>query len=136
MEVLPPQPQVHNTSPDHLYATGRLAGAPNRWRRAPTKARSARVEKISTGEYPRRHARRNVAASASPVTTKFGHPFSAHWPDQVRSHALEKGRRYGIGHWYPSGPRAPTMSPSRWRWNVRRDRSAAIHRREASSHTP
>jgi hypothetical protein len=43
-----------------------------------TIARSAREEKISSGEYPRLQASRIVSASRAQVMAIFGHPLSGH----------------------------------------------------------
>ena len=67
------------------------------------------------------------------VMTRLGQAFSAHWPDQVNCALFENGSRYGIGHWSPSGPRAPAKSASKCKWKLRKTRTVVKNRRWAKT---
>ena len=106
----PTVPITHNLRPAENYSAA-LSG--KRVRSVLTNAASALAENISRGENPRRRAKTSASKMRSAVITILGHALSAHWPDHVNCSLLENGKRYGIGHCWPSGPRAPTRSASK-----------------------
>ena len=65
----------------------------NRCRKAVIKAASARVETISSGENPRRHASHNVIANSTPVIATFGHELSPHCPRHANCTDEENGAK-------------------------------------------
>jgi hypothetical protein len=56
-------------------------------------ALSAFLDIISSGEYPRFHARKIVNRRATIVIRKFGQAFSSYCPFQVHAAASETGHR-------------------------------------------
>jgi hypothetical protein len=66
--------------------------------------------KNSSGENPRERANSTAVAIKTPVIRRFGQALSAHCPPHVSCACFEDGKRYGIGHCSPSGPRAPIRS--------------------------
>ena len=106
-----------------------VRGSPNRARSVRPNTSSARGLKRPAGEKPSSHAITTEARTSATVIAVFCHAPSHHWPLHASCHAFEKGQRYGIGHWSPSGPRAPIRSPTRCRWKLTSATAAATHRR-------
>jgi hypothetical protein len=98
---------------------------------AVTTACSARCENSSTGVTPLTIAIQSVAKRRQRVNAIFGHELSCHCPCQTQVPRVLNGKRYGIGHAYPSGPREPTRSSNKCTWKLTNARPARDHLRES-----